>query len=255
MHFSLVDKLPWAVALLVHFALLFVLIGRGRWRQFPILTVWIAFLVAKTSVLFPIYLHGSRNLYALVYVSGSWIDFVLQLGVVFEIARIVLRPTGTWARDARAQFVYAGLAGVTVAALIAWWVSPPAWSVRYAWQLRGELFTSLVICELFIAISFTANRLGLGWRNHVMALGQGLTAWTSVTVVTTALESFWGTRRLYLPLERISSLTYIAAMCWITVQLWRQEPLRQPISSDLQEYILALHRRVEYDLQRLDAPR
>ena len=60
----------------------------------------------------------------------------------------------------------------------------------------------------------------------------------SVMVVTTALQSFLGTRLLYLPLEDIRSTAFIAAVGWITLQLWRQEPERQPISSDLQEYIL-----------------
>jgi hypothetical protein len=102
-------------------------------------------------------------------------------------------------------------------------------------------------------MSLTANRLGLGWRSHVMAVGQGLTAWSTLMVIKTAIESFVGTGYLYTQLERARGVTYIAAVCWMTVQLWRQEPERQPISADLQEYILALHRRVEYDLRRLDA--
>jgi hypothetical protein len=253
MHFSLVDTLPWGVALLLNLAFLFVLLWRGRWRQFPVLTAWLAFLVLRSVALFFFYVHGSKSWYTRVYLAGLWIDFALQLGIAFEIARIVLAPTGTWVRDARLRFVAGGIAGAALAALLAWWVTPPASTTRLFWQIRGNLFTSLVICELFVAISLTANRLGLGWRNHVMAVGQGLTAWSTVMVVTTALQSFLGSQRLYLPLERARSFTYIAAECWIIVQLWRQEPERQPISADLHEYILALHRRVEYDLRRLDA--
>jgi hypothetical protein len=253
MHFSLFDKLYWAAGPCFNAVLLFVLLWRSRWTQFPILTTWIAFQVARTLVLFFIYLHDSRSWYARIYVGGSWIDFILQLGVVLEIARIVLRPTGTWVRDARPRFIAFGLAGATVAALVAWWVSPPAWSVRFAWQIRADLFTSLVVCELFVVMSLTANRLGLGWRSHVMAVGQGLTAWTSLMVVTTALQSSLGTRHFYAGLDQIRGLAYVTAITWMIFQLWRDEPQRQPISSDLQEYILALHKRVEYDLQRLDA--
>jgi hypothetical protein len=102
-------------------------------------------------------------------------------------------------------------------------------------------------------MSLTANRLGLGWRNHVMAVGQTLTAWSAIMVIKTAFESFFGTQYLYTQLEQVRYLTNTAAYCWLLVQLWRQEPERQPISSDLQQYILALHRRVAYDLQRFDA--
>jgi hypothetical protein len=102
-------------------------------------------------------------------------------------------------------------------------------------------------------MSLTANRLGLGWRNHVMAVGQGLTAWSSIMVLKTTLQSIPGSQHFYLPLEEIRGFTYCAAICWMALRLWVPEPERQPISEDLQQYILALHRRVEYDLRRLDA--
>lgn len=254
MHVSAADKFLWAAGFLGTAALLAVLLIRGRWRQFPVLTVWFAFLTVRTITLFLLYNAHRAHAYKLEYLVALVIDFGLQLGVAVEIARIVLRPTGTWVQDARARFVVAGIAGAVVAGLLAWWVSPPALRVDLAWRIRANLFTSLVICELFVVMSLTANRLGLGWRNHVMAVGQGLTVWTSIMVVTTALQSFLGTRHLYADLDDIRGWAYCGATLWIAVQLWIEEPARQPIAPDLHEYILALHRRVEYDLQRLDAP-
>jgi len=99
----------------------------------------------------------------------------------------------------------------------------------------------------------TANRLGLGWRNHVMAVGQTLTAWSGVMVVKTAIQSFPATQHFYGQLDQIRQVTYALAALWLMLQLWRDEPERRPISADLSEYILALHRRVEYDLRRIDA--
>lgn len=255
MHLSVWDKFWWAAGFLSTTALVIVLLVRGRWREFPVLTTWFAFLTARTITLFVLYNAHWVHAYKELYLVGLCLDFALQLGVAVEIARIVLRPTGTWVLDARVRFAIAGIAGAVVAGLLAWWVSPPASTVAWVWRIRGNLFTSLVICELFVAMSFTANRLGLGWRNHVMAAGQGLTAWTSIMVVTTALQSFLGRGRLYADLDYVRDLAYFGATLWIAVQLWIPEPERQPIAPDLQEYILALHRRVEYDLRRLDAPR
>jgi hypothetical protein len=255
MHLSALDKFWWAAGFLSNLALALVLLVRGRWRQFPLLTVWFAFMTVRTITLFLLYNAHWLYAYREVYLTSLWLDFALQLGVSVEIARIVLRPTGTWVQDARARFVIAGAAGAVVAGLLAWWVSPPASTVSWVWRIRGNLFTSLVICELFVVMALTANRLGLGWRHHVMAVGQGLTAWTSIMVVTTALQSFLGTQHLYADLDYVRDFAYLSATLWIAVQLWIPEPQRQPISADLQEYILALHRRVEYDLRRLDAPR
>ncbi|HZZ37792.1 MAG TPA: hypothetical protein VFE06_01595 [Acidobacteriaceae bacterium] len=255
MHLSAAAKFWWAAGFLSTAALVVVLLVRGRWREFPVLTAWFAFLAARTITLFVLYNGHWAYGYRQVYLTCLWLDFALQLGVAVEIARIVLRPTGTWVQDARARFAIAGVAGAVVAGLLAWWVSPPASTVSWVWRIRGNLFTSLVICELFVMMSLTANRLGLGWRNHVMAVGQGLTAWTSIMVVTTALQSFLGNQHLYADLDYVRDLAYFGAAIWIAVQLWIPEPERQPIAVDLQEYILALHRRVEYDLRRLDAPR
>jgi hypothetical protein len=255
MHLSAAAKFWWAAGFLSTAVLVFVLLARGRWRQFPMLTAWFAFLAGRTITLFVLYDAHWPHAYRQVYLVCLWLDFALQLGVAMEIARIVLRPTGTWVQDARARFAIAGVAGAVIAGLLAWWVSPPAATVSWVWRIRGNLFTSLVICELFVVMSLTANRLGLGWRSHVMAVGQGLMAWTSVMVVTTALQSFLGTQRLYADLDYVRDLAYFGAALWIAVQLWIPEPERQPISADLREYILALHRRVEYDLRRLDAPR
>ena len=134
-------------------------------------------------------------------------------------------------------------------------VSPPASDLLDALEVRGNLFTSLVICELFVVMTLTANRLGLAWRSHVMALGQGLTAWASVAVLIDALHSYLGTERDFSTLEHVRMLVYLAALGYWMVQMWLDEPARQPISAELQEYILALHRRVEYDLGRINSER
>jgi hypothetical protein len=254
MHYSALTKAFWAAGLTADLALCLVMVLRGRWRRFPILTIWMALLAVRAAALMVVYDHGSKYWYTWIYVVGYSIDFALQLGVVVEIARIVLRPTGTWIRDARLPFIAGGTAGAAVAALFAWWVSPPAPSAVSLWLTRGNLFTSLVICELFVLMTFTANRFGLGWRNHVMAIGQGLTAWSSIMVLKSSIESFPETQHYYSFLDELRSVTYLAAVAWIILQLWRDEPERKPISPDLHEYILALHRRVEYDLRRLDAP-
>lgn len=255
MHNTAAANFWWAATFVSTVTVFVVLMARGRRRDFPVLTLWLAFIATRTILLFCLYRAHWMFAYRVIYFTGLFLDFGLQLGVAVEIARIVLRPTGTWVRDARARFAVAGIAGAVMAGLLTLWIAPPGSSVSWVWRLRGNLFTSLVICELFVVMSFTANRLGLGWRNHVMAVGQGLTAWTSIMVVTDALQSFLGNQRFYADLNYVTYLAYVGAFLWIAVQLWIPEPERQPISADLQEYILALHRRVEYDLRRLDAPR
>jgi hypothetical protein len=253
MKFSLMDNLGWAAAFAATTLLLAVMLVRGRWREFPALTALLVFDIARTITLFLLYQSHASAWYAHIYWWALVPDFALQLAVAYEIARIVLRPTGTWVRDARTQFLIAGAAGIVLAAILAWWVSPPAQTALRAWRIRGNLFTSLVICELFVVMSLTANRLGLGWRHHVMAVGQGLTAWSGLTLLDNSLQSYLGQGVLFRLLDDLRGNSFTLAMVWIAIQLWLPEPEREPIAHELQSYILALHQRVAYDLRRIDA--
>ena len=254
MKFSAIEKLVWALSFYGTAALLAVLLVRGRWRQFPVFTFWLGFLTARTILLYSLYRAGSAAWYAHIYWGGLWPDFALQVGVVVEIARIVLRPTGTWVRDARTHFIVAGVGAAVLAAVLACWVSPHARTPAGEWIMRGNLFTSLVTCELCVTVSLTASRFGLGWRSHVMALSQGLTAWSGVMVIDTTLQTFLGSDSpVYRQLDELRAWAYFGATLWMMVRLWVPEPERKPLAPEFESYILALHKRVEYDLRRFDA--
>ena len=252
MNLSRVDGTLWAASFLGHAALLCVLILRGRARTFPIFTALIGFDTALAIGLYELYAHGSNLWYARVYWSAVAVDFTLQVGVVLEMARIVLRPTGAWVRDARKQFVLGALIGLAIAAVLAWGVSPPGLQAKAAWEVRASLFTSLVTCELVLVMALASARLGLGWRSHVMALGQGLAVWSIVAVAVDAVQSYVGAAQQFATLDHVRILVYCAAQLYWTVQMWIPEPVRRPISPELRNYILALHRKVTYDLDNVD---
>lgn len=251
MRLSALDNVIWAMGFAMSVALLCVLIYKRRFRTAPFFTALIALEVAETVALFGAYKVGPLRLYTDIYWPAEILVFCLQLAVVVEIARIVLRPTGTWVQDARKQFVSLSLAGIVVAALLAWMVSPPTTHVLDRWEMRGNLFRSLLICEMVLAMTLTSDKLGLGWRNHVMALGQGLTAWSVFGVTIDVLHSYFGRMVGFTALEHLGGFVYIGTLGYWIVQLWSEEPVRQPISHDLQELIVAMHRRVQIDLERL----
>jgi hypothetical protein len=253
MNLSQLDNALWAAGFVGHVALLATLLFRGRWRAFPVFTVLIAFDSALTIALYLLYKYASHTWYAHVYWSADVVDFCLQLALVAEIARIVLSPTGSWIRDARKQFLLFGGIGIGVAALLALGVSPPGLRAKEVWEVRGSLFTSLVTCELVVVLGFSAARLGLGWRNHVIALAQGLGIWAMVAAFADGIQSYVGAAEGFGTLDHVRELTYLAALAYWTIQFYLPEPARRPISPEMRKYILALHERVKYDLDRIDA--
>ncbi|HUA99340.1 MAG TPA: hypothetical protein VMA34_13505 [Terracidiphilus sp.] len=252
MDLSRVAELLWAAGFVGHVALLAVLLMRRRFKEFPVFSSYITFHAALSPVLYMLYARSSSAWYARVYWAGALIDFGLQLGIVFEVARIVMKPTGTWLHDARNQFFLGGGCGILLAAALAWILAPPDATGPDRLEMKGNLFAAFLVCELFFLISSTARRLGLGWRNHVMAIGQGFAAWIVVAVLAETLHGYFGRWRYFSVLEYAHQFVYFGALVYWTVQMWRSEPARRPISPELQEYIAALHRRVEYDVGKLN---
>jgi hypothetical protein len=116
MQLSLVARILWAAGFIELAALLIVLLGKGRWRMFPIFSLWIGFQVLRAVTFYPLYRHASHEVYARVYWSTAGLDLVLQIAIVFELARIVLKPTGTWVSDARRMFLLLVCVGTAIAA-------------------------------------------------------------------------------------------------------------------------------------------
>jgi hypothetical protein len=87
------------------------------------------------------------------------------------MARNVFRPTVTWVQDPRTAFLLGSAGGTLIAFGLSLAIAPPEAKGLDLWTARATVFTSLLTCAA------AANRLGLLWRSHVMALGQGLTAW------------------------------------------------------------------------------
>lgn len=255
MNLSAFDLLLIASTSLGVTSLFAVLLVRNRWREFPVFTIFAGFESILIPFLFVTSRYGSRDLYSQVFWVSVFIEFVLQLGVVGEIARIVMRPTGTWIRDAKKTFVIWGTIGVLLAAAIPWLVSPPSPTFLGRLEVRGNLFTSLVICELIAVITRTSKSLGLGWRNHVMALGNGWTAWAVIAILVDGLHSYLGVRADFALLEHVRMVVWLAALGYWNVQFWLEEPVRKPISPELSDYIQNLHRRMKMDLDSLDAQR
>lgn len=251
MDLTLLDEALWAASFAGNAALFAVLLYRRRWKDFPVFTCWIFYEIVLTIVLFAIYRLATPHLYAVVYWGADGLDFLIQLAVVFEIARIVLRPTGTWLRDARTRFLLGSSLALAFAVAIVFLVHPSAPSHLGVWAIRGNLFTSLVICEMYLAMIFSANRLGLQWRNHVMGLGQALSLWAVISFFVDALHTLLGWRTDYVMLENMRSSAWLVATIIWTVVFWMPEPERLPLSPAMQKYLIDLHESIRYDLQKI----
>ena len=251
MDFTTLDNLLWAAGFCGHVALLVVLLVRRRSYQMPVLTSLLAYQVGVTAILFLISRFGTRHAYFLGYWITVFGDYCFQLALILEIARAVLRPTGTWIQDARRSFLLWSAGALLVALIFALTVGPPGARGLDLWEVRGRLFTSLLTCELFIAMVLAANRLGLLWRSHVMAVGQGITIWAMISLLGDVGHVALGWSEEFLVLDHLRMFVYLGVLVFWSIIFWLPEQQRAPLSPQMQDYLLALQRRVQYDLDKI----
>ena len=225
--------------------LLLVLTIRGRWRNFPAFSLLILFDLLSSTLVLAGNLWSNRLIYALLDI----ISVSLQFAVVLELLRSVIPRESKLGGQARKVFLSAFSIGLLLAGAASFVLAPPRMHGAALYETRADVFASLLICETVIAIMLAAQQVGLGWRNHLIAIAQGLMLWALLLVFIEGLGPYLNFHNsVYDKLYYVRSLTYIGLLGYWSVALWREEPARKPISPALRKYIVALHDQVQYDL-------
>jgi hypothetical protein len=245
MRLSVSATLLWAASFVGQVALFAILTVKRRWNTFPIFTVWITFDVLETILLYLAFHYGTRSQYALAYWGCAVIGLILQIAVIFEICRIVLKPTGTWVRDALIRFLIFSVVGVVVAVGLALLASPKTPAGLESWIEKGNLFASLVNLELLGAMAWSSSHLGLLWRHHVVGLVTGWAIWAIVGVFVEAAYSYLGPNWHGIVLDQIRIIAYIVATIYWAIIFWFPEPEERKLSADMRTYLSGLHQRVQ----------
>jgi hypothetical protein len=245
--FTLLENALWIAGFIGNLCLAGILIGKSRAKSFPIFTSFVIYQIIETVALFSIHKTGDRHAYFFAYWGSAIGGYVFQLALVYEIARHVLRPTGRWIEKARLfLFVWSGL-GLLVASLFTLMLPFTGKSSTELWLIRSSILTSLLTCEVFLAVSVSANQLGMQWRSHNMALGEGLTVWAVVALLGDLGHFVTGWNPGARGFVDVQSSAYIATVVFWAVAFARQERQREPLSAEMEGHLHALHNRVQQD--------
>ena len=119
------------------------------------------------------------------------------------------------------------------------------------WEIRGDLFVSLMVSEIFTVVLITSQRQGLHWRSHVMSIGYGLMVWAVFGLVLGLLHGYWGRHVHYVGVEHVRMLVYLTILIYWIIALWRDEPEKEQPPTEMRDAILHLTDRVSYDLAKV----
>lgn len=251
MNLTTLDNALWASGLLWDVVLLFVIAWRDRWRNFPYFSTWAIFRILDSVSLFVAYRADSRALYAWMYWLFAFVDIGLQIAVVFELSNQVFRSADPTSERTRRLVRWIGVAASVLALGLACGVHPSAPRSLDAWEVRGSLFASLLICELFTLVILVSQRFGFGWQTHAIGVGVGLTLWAIISLIVDGLYGYWGPAPHFSELEHVRILSFHAAQLFWIVSFWREEPERKPVTPEMREEILRITGKVSYDLAKV----
>jgi hypothetical protein len=254
MHPSHVELLFWGAGFSGHCVLLLVLWIRNRAGTFPFFTAFIGADVVRSITLLAVAYRGTKHEYLVAYVSLAIIDLVLQFCVTYELASHVFRPTGTWAPDVRGGFLNLVLGGIVIAACLTCMPTPPHKTLWLSILERANLFSSALLCELFVGMIAFSVKAALPWKTHCARIAQGLGFYSLVGIVTEAGHNVVGMTRtstLSHNLTLSRELTYLSCLAYWIVMLWRQAPAPRELTEEMRKQLLILQTSLEYDLSRL----
>ena len=245
MNLTLLDTVLWAAGFICNAALLFVLFYKRRFRMVPWFTAWISFGVAYTITLFLVTRVGTKLVYRDAYWSGAFLDLLLQLAVVLEIANYVFRRGGQWVKGAKLRLTLMGLCAPLIAGFMAWQITPAATSALDALDSRASLFTTIVLCMLFAAVMVVSQQIGVGWQDLVLREGYGLIGIAVVAFVTDTLHAYWRTIEHFSQLEYIRMIAYLGTLAYWAIIFWLPERVMTPMDESANKRLEALRRELE----------
>lgn len=254
MHITGLDLFFWAAGLLGHLILVAVLFGRQLARQFPIFSALIVSNVVRTLVLYGVSASGTPVEYFYTFWVLAILDTVLQLGVVFELAAHVFRPTGVWASDLRLKTLWLPVTCVLAAALLTWLAAPPSNSLQQVVVIRGSFFSSALMAELFLGMSALSLHMGLPWQTPVARIAQGLGIFSILNILVDGLNSFYGVAggmQTYNLLTHIRIGCYLACVGYWIAMLARKSPQPKEMSEAMLRQLYGLQLKLALDLRLL----
>jgi hypothetical protein len=245
--FTLLENALWIAGFVGNLCLAAILLGKSRAKNFPVFTSFVIYQIIETIALFTIHRTGNRHTYFLAYWGSAIGGYFFQIALIYEIARDVLRPTGRWMRKARNSFLIWSGIGLLAATLFSLLLTFPGKSTTDLWLIRSSILTSLLTCEVFLAMSVSANRLGMQWRSHIMALGEGLTLWAVVALLGDLGHFITGWHPDARGFVDAQSFAYVATVVFWAVSFAQPERKREPLSVEMEARLHALHDRIQID--------
>jgi hypothetical protein len=186
---SVLSYYLWIAPHMLLAILVFVMVRRRLYRQFPMFFLYTAFEVLQFGLLFGISLspiHFGPD-YVRAYSVGLGFSTVIRFAVINELYRHFWRRYP--ALDGPGRYVFLGSIVVLllIAAIVG--ISAPVTSTKFLFNVTYALdrAVSVLQCGLLISLFAFSRYFALSWRSHAFGIALGLGIFASVELATSSV--------------------------------------------------------------------
>ena len=244
MHLSGIDAALLLAGAAGEALLVLILLIRRSYRTFPLFFIWISFVLLLEPTFYWLVHHTSATTYYRVFFVLNFPQYLLEIGVLVEIALNILSPVRKILPRtlilgfAAAVLAIAGIGFLTAAHLNAATLSDP--------RLFTVVNTTMAILRLtiFVLIAAFSQLLGLSWKNHVLQLTSGLAFYSVVALIVElahshlrAGPSYYST---YVALDHLRIGGYLCALYFWCYAFAKKEAPRKEFSPQMAKILVSL---------------
>jgi hypothetical protein len=225
------------LGLAAEIALFVLLVARRQYKDFPVFTLYIGFnLLTNLGIgLLMLVLppHVGRSL----ALSLLPLQYLLELGVLLEIAWNVLRPVHI-SLPAGSTRVFIGSVALALlcGTLLAWHLDGTGDKVQN-FKAPLDLTFGLLRMLIFVATAGFAQLLGVGWRNKVLQLATALSFYSAVDLVVSLVQRYYGRS---IGLQRIRGVAYLLEIGFLVWAFTTKEVRRREFSPQMEQFLVTL---------------
>ena len=244
MHLSGIDTALWLAGIAGEALLVFILLARRSYRTFPLFFSWVAFVLLLEPTFYWLINHSSASTYYRVFFVLNFPQYLLETGVLVEIALNILSPVkkilprNLMLGFAVAVLVIAGVGFLAAAHINAATLSDP--------RSFTVVNTTMAILRLaiFILIAASSQLLGLSWKNHVLQLASGLAFYSVVALIVELAHSHLRAGRsyyaTYVALDHLRIGGYLCALYFWCYVFAKKEAPRKDFSPQMAKILVSL---------------
>jgi hypothetical protein len=244
MQVSDIDSLLWAAGAAGEVVLLGILTVRRVYRTFPIFFSWLAFIVLLEPTFYWLLHHASQTTYYRAFFALNFPQYLLEAGVLVEIAANVLQPVKSSLSRRLLVFLVGGMVLIgTVAFVIATHLNAPTLAHPRTFLVMNATMAILRLVT-FLLIAGFSQLLGIGWRNHVLQLASGLAFYAAVTLIVEVAHSHLRAgpdySNQFYALDRLRVAGYLCSLSYWCYSFARKEAPRKEFSPQMAQLLISI---------------